>query len=182
MEHTSDNELYVLISRSHGSLKTSLIKIDELSEPHWSTISGGYHKKSNSFSLYAYIPYKRAMELVDCSGRHNREYNEALVLIQKQTRKDPYYKGYKALLDMAPPKPPSPISQLRPEGAPPCTKKILFLLNDGPKTRGDIRSELLDIGYQGTTIRGAIYRLKAQQKIICEGPPQSKNQLISLMS
>ena len=180
MENSEEKELYVLIMRSHGGNKCSPININELSNVQWGDMSGGYRKRQSGNSLYGYIPYERAMELVDCSGQHNRGYNDARVLIVKQRRNDPYYEGYKALLNEAGEKPKSRISLERPDGEPPCTQKLLSLLSTGPKTRDCIRSELLAIGYQETTIRGAIYRLKTQEKIICDGPPQSKNQLISL--
>lgn len=175
-----EENLLVEITRSHGSLKVAEISVSELYDLDWRTESGGYHKRSGGYSLYAKIPYSMMKELVDCSGKHDNGKNDGLVLILKQYPGSNYYKGYKYLLENADPKPQSDISKQRPVGQPPCTKKILSLLNDGPKTHGCVRSALLDIGYQETTIRGAIYRLKVQEKIICEGPPQSKNQLISL--
>lgn len=174
MENSEEKELYVLIMRSHGGNRCSPININEISDVHWGDMSDGCRKRQSGNSLYGYIPYERAMELVDCSGRHNRGYNDARVLIVKQGRNDQYYEGYKALLKKAEEKPKSRISLERPDGEPPCTQKLLSLLSAGPKTRGYIRSELLAIGYQETTVRGAIYRLKAQEKIICDGPPKAK--------
>lgn len=180
MEDIRTEELYVEITRSHGSLKTSVVNVNELYDPRWGNKSGGYQKKHAGSSLYAYISYRKAMELVDCSGEHDYGKNDVRVLIIKQNPKSPYYQGYQYLADLAGDKGESLISQQRPKGQGPCTKKILALLSNGPLKRGSLRDTLCDIGYQTTTIGGALHRLKRQEKIICEGPPQSKNQLISL--
>lgn len=180
-----DNEDFkVLIGRSpRGDSKVSEISISDISNVRWDNTSGGIQQKSSGYFLYGYISYEQAMELVDCSGSHDYYHNDAKVLIKTQKPKSPYYLGYKKLCEMAGPKPQSRISQDRPKGEPPCTKKILLLLrSQNKKTRYALRKELLDIGYQSTTIRNAIKRLEFQEKIICDGSPYKKNQLISLIS
>lgn len=53
-----------------------------------------------------------------------------------------------------------PKNYIRPEGQPPCSKKIIQIVNEKKSIkRTELRQQLSDIGYQDTTIRNAIKRL-----------------------
>ena len=175
--------LPILICRQPGG---SCVEIDtsEISNPKWDNKSGGYRQKRGGYSLYGYIPYSRAVELgeegLDCSGTHEYFDDIAKVCICKVSRSDKHYKGYTLLLKMAGDKPKSIISINRPQGEPPCTKKILMLLSDKEMERGNLRDVLLDTGYKANTILGAINRLKRAHKIVLDGSSNSRKQKIRI--
>lgn len=172
--------LKVCIKRTHNSYNEDEICIDEIENPHWDNISGGVQRRQYGYSLYGYIPYQLAMQLnISCSGRHNKNGNSAKVLIIKPDYNSEYYEGYKALCTEAGEKPKLP--QKHPLGTPPTTQMIISLLSDGPLTRGEIKNKLSDLGYY-TNYGQAINRLKASDKIECQGSPNSKFQIISLKS
>lgn len=87
------------------------------------------------------------------------------------------------LVKQAGPKPQSDISIGRPDGQGPCTKKILFLLKEREVVeRGELREEIVELGYQRNTFCNAMRALVKQGKIVLIGPPQSCHQKVSLNS
>ena len=168
----------VIICRGISNYRCAEYDADKISNVHWDNISGGVNRRQAGYSLYGYIPYEDAAELIDCSGRHNYGYNDAKVCIRASDNKSERYQdGYKLLVNQAGTK---PSSSTRPSGAQPCTKRILSLLDEvGEITRSELREKLMDEGYNDTTIRNAIKRLENQWKIKMDGPSQSPRQKIS---
>ena len=180
-------DLLVLISRASGDPNTAEISINEIYNVHWDDVSGGIHKVNGYYSLFGYISYDLASSCgISCSGRHSYYHNDVKVCIQfKINQSDEFIEGYEALLKEAGPKPQSPISRNRPQGAGPCTKCILKLLsasNAKQLTRGEIRNTLYNIGYKSGTVLNAFRLLSKQGKIQNIGSPNSKNQMIVLNS
>lgn len=170
----------VYVQRGHGSDQYgTYINIDKISGVHWDSVSGGVHQRQNGYSLYGYIDYHTYKAELKCSGRHDYGYNDMKVLIPKVTRDDPTYAAYKELCEAAGPKP--KIISTCPQGKPPCTKRILYYLNDGVETRGKLRELLYKDGYQVQTIRNALRSLIRQNKIITCGSAYSKTQIIKLV-
>lgn len=180
-------ELKVIIVRQPKNYDWSQkgeISVDEISDLHWSREHGGYlpsgAKPSSAFSsLHGYIPYARAMELVDCSGAHDWGYNKAKICIPASLNSEGIYKqGYEYLKTLASnEKGIRTIRLNRPDGWPPCTKKILSVLAEhgGRMTRQELRREIgaqyrpHHLGYENTTICNAIKRLEMQYKITRTG-------------
>lgn len=176
--------LKVIICRSCGDYAQDEVDAELIDNVHWDKISGGVHKRQSGYSLYGYIPYDMAEKLsIKCSGRHNWGYNDAKVCIQASNNKGEYRKGYNYLVKQAGPKPQSDISIGRPDGQGPCTKKILFLLKEREVVeRGELREEIVELGYQRNTFCNAMRALVKQGKIVLIGPPQSCHQKVSLNS
>ena len=174
-------ERLVAISRGPQSTMVSEIDIKYISNIHWGYVSGGYKKKTGYALLYGMIPYEMAMKLVDCSGMHNFGGNDAKICIEERYNKDERYcAGYNELKKKAGEKPGSMISENRPEGQPPCTKKILMLLGEGKMMRFEVRERLLEFGYKPQTIRGAIKSLHEKEMIELEGSSRSRYQAIRI--
>lgn len=175
-----DDELYVVISRSPYDYICSEVPISEIEGVMWDNISGGVKSRQAGYSLYGYISYKLAAETVKCSGRHDFGDNSAKICIPAaKNREAKYRKGYNKLCKSAGKKPVSNIKKNRPEGSPPCTKRILLELEKNELiTRKNLRDTLTNEGYQVTTIRNAINALRNQSKIKVQGSPNSPNQTI----
>jgi len=180
----SEKTLKVLICRSHrGNQKYSEVPVETLSDFKWSNVSGGPHIKQAGNSIYAYLDYEAAPNLVNCSGQHldTEHGNDAKVLICKpKNKKSEYWEGYQYALDQAGPKPPSQYSIDKQHGRGYCTTAIIQFLQDGPKTRGELRELLIRKGYTIPRIRQALKRLTLSNRISLSGSSYSKNQLISL--
>lgn len=181
-----DEDLKVLIARQHKGFnclysKQSEIPISEIWDVKWDNQSGGTNTIQNGFSLYGKIDYDLAIQLVDCSGTHQKYGNPAKVLILRPDKTSPYWPGYQELCRIAPPKP--HVKSKRPAGQPPCTKKILMLLSENsPMARGEIRKKLKSLGYDPDTITCALRNLSHQNRIKYEGSPNSKYQQLSLLA
>lgn len=156
--------------KDHGG---ATIKLSDIHGLKWSRISGGRKIRTAYPYIYGYIiPDNIISGEVACSGTHNYE-NGMKILILEKENKDIYPK----LLDIVGER---PTTNLRAEGQPPCTKKILLILNErGPLKRKDISQELLDLGYFQKTICGALNRLKKDNKIEAPGYA-GPNQVIKL--
>ncbi len=112
----------IIVRNPQSYTKSSPIDINKISQIRWDSVSGGVHAIQGWYSLYGYIDYSLAMELVDCSGDHNYGYNGAKICIPEGLNKNPPYKdGYDYLSGLAGKKPKSKIASNRPEGFP-CTK------------------------------------------------------------
>lgn len=173
------NKVYV--QRAYGSNQFGgYIDISEISDVRWSNVSGGTHTYRSGYSLYGYISYHKYKELVKCSGKHDWGYNEMKVLIPKVSPKDETYSAYQKLCLEAGEKP--KVISNRPNGMPPCTKRILNVLSDEINTRGTLRDVLTTDGYQIITIRNALKSLIKQEKITCTGSPYSPKQIIKKTS
>lgn len=82
---------------------------------------------------------------------------------------------------MAGPKPQSQIASRRPAGYPPCTQRILQVLETNSSiTRKELRNLLITDGYYTDTILNALNQLKKQSKIVLHGSPNSPKQLIEI--
>jgi hypothetical protein len=171
-----DTDLKVTIGRSHSDSNRSVISISEITNPLWDNVSGGYHEHHSGYSLYGYIDYALAMELVGCSGTHEYFGNQAKIFIVKpKNKQDPCYEGYQELARLAGEKPSSYTTAKTP-----CTKRILQILEKGPLTRGVLRDILLRENYPSNRVRNAINSLKRDNRIICEGSPFSKSQILKI--
>lgn len=158
------------------------ISISEIERPHWDNCSGGVRKRQGGYSLYGYIDYGLAASLVKCSGMHGGYGNSAKICIPASCNRDEKYrKGYKELVDLAGDKPRSETSFHRPQGAPPCTKRIFQIVSEKISiTRGELRDILYEEGYYTTTIRNALRTLIEQKKIVTEGSAYSPKQKIKV--
>lgn len=172
-----DSKIY--IQRGHGSNQPGcFVPLKDLHGVRWDNESGGIHRRQRGYSLYGYVNYKDFKNILKCSGEHDYGYNDMKVLIPRVKAGEPEYKTYKYLMGLAGPKPCCPSN--RPKGMPPRTTQTLILLADGAKTRGCLRNELSSLGYDLQTFPCTIKALIKQEKIICTGSPNSKNQLIQL--
>lgn len=174
-------ELVVMISRAPSDHKCGEIKVTEIRNVQWDDTSGGVHQTQGGYSLYGYIPYGKGKELVACSGRHDRGYNDIKICIPKSKNRDERHKkGYEYLFKQAGDKPKSKVMRNRPEDAPPCTKRILQILDaKGDMYRKELRETLTMEGYQMSTIRRAVKDLSKQEKIALRGSSWSAKQTIS---
>ncbi len=172
-------KLDVEVCRSVGGRYASaIIDAEEIIGVKWDNVSGGIHKKQNGYSLYGYIPYSRAVELgLDCSGMHDRGYNDAKICIPESINRKEHKEGYKYLRDEAGKK---PVNHRKTVAHKPCTKMILELLSESSvMERGELRDKILEFGYEGTTFRNAIRTLIKTNRIVTEGTPQSPHQKIT---
>lgn len=174
-------KLKVFITRHPSDYCGDEISIDQISGVKWDCISGGVNRKQSGYSLYGYIDYSLAKDLVNCSGRHDFGYNSAKICISATSNNCPkYIEGYKILCEQAGPKPPSQISLSRPKGYPPCTKRILQILDQTTTiTRKELRGIIINDGYEPVTFRNAMKRLERKSRIILQGSSCSGNQLVS---
>ena len=165
----------VMIERSANSCPQVPVDVKIISSIHWDNISGGVNARQSGYSLYGYINYKLATKLGLTSGQHESYGNDAKVMIPKSLNDNsPYNEGYKYLLKRAGKKPSSHRNRLT--GKTPCTERILQLLEDGDKTREEIRSVLLQENYTAERIRGALNRMNKDGRIHyeCGGNPQKQ--------
>lgn len=170
----------VLIKRNVGSFNVGEIDVDEIRDVHWDNISGGVHRRQAGYSLYGYIDYDLACELVDCSGSHSFYHNDAKILIPSGiNKKDPYSEGYEYLLSLAGKKPKSFSLQLVGRSSyTPCTVRILKVLEEGSIERKQLREKLKAEGYPVNRICGALKVMVNDGRIIEHGSPNSPHQLI----
>lgn len=119
-----------IVRHPSNYIKVGEIDVESIGSVRWDNISGGYNNRSGGYSLYGYISYDKAVELVDCSGKHDLGHNDAKVCIPESLNRGKEYKeGYQYLKDHAiNEKPQSKISKNRPDGWGPCTKCILKIL------------------------------------------------------
>lgn len=164
------------------------IEVGEISGVKWDDESGGYKEKYGFYSLYGYIDYQLAMELVDCSGAHEKYGSLAKIcILEKLNDAIPYKEGYEYLLSKASnSKPQSKIAQNRPQGYPPCTKYILQVLDEydsitRKELRGKLTKEIADDGggYKLETIRRALFQLVSNKKISISYEKNRNNQVIT---
>ena len=169
----------VLIKRNTGSFKVGEIDIDEISGVHWDNISGGVQRRQAGYSLYGYIDYDRACELVDCSGSHYYYHNDAKILIPAGINKEePYREGYKYLLHLAGIKPKNSFRVSGSTSYKPCTTRILELLEEGDIERKQLRDKLKAEGYTVNRICGALKRMWKDDRIDTHGSSNSPHQII----
>lgn len=164
-------------------IKTGDINISEIEDIHWEYESGGVHAHTADAYIYGYIDYSKAAELVDCSGSHKKYNNGAKVCILKGLNiRNGHQKGYEKCFNRAGKRPPSNISQTRPEGKPPCTKRILEVLNQETAciSRKDLREKIRADGYSDITFRSAMNTLIKQRRAAAQGDSRSPGQKISL--
>lgn len=172
-------ELKVCIKRSPSDFISGEIPVSAISGVKWDNISGGVKRNQSGYSLYGYIDYELAKELVKCSGMHNYGNNEAKICIPASSNQGEYKEGYKYLCKIAGEKPSGTIKSNRPEDGKPCTVRILEELEkQGEMTRKNLRKIICDEGYQIKTFRNTINYLKRQKRISVVGEGTSPNQKI----
>ena len=175
-----NEELTVNVCRQPGANQIAEIAVVDIIGPiHWDRESGGYHKKTAYYNLYAYADYEWVKNNIDCSGRHSGFGNDAKICILEGNNIDSkmHKAGYKYLCGIAGEK---PKTLYKVEGKPACTDAILEKLAEGSITRKDLRTELMSEGYLEETIRGALNRMTKQKRIRVEGSSCSKYQIIML--
>ena len=166
----------VRIKRSYKSQMCNPINVEEISGCLWDNISGGRQEKHFGYALYGYIPYERAMELVDCSGMHASYGNNVRIMIPKsRNNEEPYKTGYDHFVGIVGSKP-----DCRPDGQIACSKRILELVNEKPMKRGELRSKLKLEKYPVKQIAGAIKRLGKEARLVLSGSSYDRNQLIEI--
>ena len=156
--------MLVVIKRSARAVMSGEIDVEEISGIHWDKVSGGVHERQGGYSIFGYIDYARAAELVDCSGTHGQYGNRAKIMIPASlNRKAPYREGYQELMDRLGFK---CEAHYRYPGQIPCTKRILAILKEhGPQTRGAIRDMLAKEKYPGVQVARALNRMEKDGRI-----------------
>lgn len=146
----------VMISRQPSTDGTDY-DAEKIIGVRWDNISGGYQKRQAGYSLYGYIPYSEAVELVACSGRHGGYDNLAKVFIVKpKNKKSAYWEGYQYLMELAGEKPASKLNTH--PYAYPLRKRLLEVLqaNGNIMQRDDLRKILNAERYKSSSIRDAL--------------------------
>lgn len=172
--------------------KAARIDVKEIESFHWSYECGGTKKKTADTFLYGYIPYKLAADIVDCSGAHEEYGNNAKICILKGlNERNGCQEGYDYCVAHANnERPKSCVSRNRPQGAPPCTKAIIRILEQQPDktlTREELRNIIInEKGYLATTFRSAIKSLtnpkgKKSPIVKAEGSSLSSKQKLTLV-
>ncbi len=172
--------MLVLIKRSARAFTVGEIGTDEISGLHWDNVSGGVNQRQGGFSLYGYIDYARAAELVDCSGMHGGCGRVAKIMVPASLNRDePYREGYLELLDRVGYK---RIGHYRYPEQKPCTKRILGVLKEhGPQTRKEIRDMLRQEKYPSVQIARALNRMEKDGRILYkQGSSKMPGQIIAL--
>ena len=161
--------MIVRIIRSPGYYtKIGEINIDAISHVIYDNISGGINKRQPGYSLYGYIDYSVAMELVDCSGEHEEIARSAKICIPKKLNtKEPYWSAYRELESRVENyHPTGMIKRRRPEGGKPCTKRIEDILTDVKEIRRkELRNMLAKEGYYEATVRSALKTLEWEGRL-----------------
>ena len=173
----------VLICRHPGDWRCGAFLADQISNVRWDCISGGVNRPQNGFSLYGYVPYELAMDIVACSGRHNFGGNDIKICITAAGNKDnpKYQAAYYSLVEKADERSRCGVAGKTPPGAPSCIKRIRELLSEKKaSTRRELRTTLLDEGYKTETIRDAVKNLCYQGFLETEGDYRSPSQIIRL--
>ena len=152
----------VQIKRSIKGTKIGEIDVEKIGGLKWDNISSGYNEKHFGYSLYGYISYKLAMELVDCSGLHAEYDNYVKIMIPNNlNKKEEFKEGYDYLACKAGHKP-----HCRIDGQKPCSKTIMRILKDKKEIkRVELRKILIDENYSPNLIIHAIKRLEKANKI-----------------
>lgn len=170
------NEM-VIICRSPGKYKDALYAASKIERVHWGRCSGGVNRLQNGWSLYGYIPYEDAEELVACSGRHNFGYNEAKICIVASCNAD--RPAYYRLVEQADERGGCGIAANCPKGAPSATKRIRQIVGEKREiSRGELKSFMLAEGYSKEVIPLAIKNLHLQNVLSLIGDSRSPKQII----
>lgn len=167
----------IMITRHGGNCEE--YDAEKIRDIKWDNVSGGYRKKQSGYSLYGYIPYDDAVKMGLSSGNHEKFNNDAKIMIPADLNsKAPYKKVYDHIVSLAGEKP-----LIRKPGQLPCTKRAIDILCKSKKrslARSKLREVLLTEGYKPNTIMHALKRLGKEGKIVFEGSPYSKVQIIKL--
>lgn len=167
----------VMISRQ-PSTDGAEYDAEKISGVRWDNISGGYQKRQAGYSLYGYIPYSEAMELVDCSGRHEGYDNHAKVFIVKpKNKKSIYWEGYQYLMGLAGKK---PASNRNTRHFPiPLRKRLLEVLdgNGGSMIKTELQEKLKAEDYPVPSVTSALRAMSNDGRISADG---KKINLISM--
>ncbi len=168
----------VIICRRPGDYEGGLYDASKIKNIHWGRCSGGVNRLQNGWSLYGYIPYEDAEELVACSGRHNFGYNDAKICVVASTNAD--RPAYYRLVEMADERAGCGIAGGCPKGAPSATKRIRQIVAEkGEVSRGELKSLMLEEGYSKGVIPKAIKLLYQQNVLSLDGDSRSPKQVIS---
>ena len=161
----------VITRQPNNYTKCGEIDVDEISGVEWGNCSGGVRVRQSGYSLYGYIPYSMAKDLVNCSGLHDRDGNYARICIPASLNKADYREGYRYLMSEAGEKPSGSVKSNRPEGEGPCRGCILKVLEDngGKMRRIDLRKIIVnEKGYLESTFRNAMQAMKRDGRIVVD--------------
>lgn len=181
---SNEQKYVVYISRHPGDYTGGEYDASKINRVHWGRTSGGVHKLQSEYSLYGYVPYADAMDIVACSGRHDFGYNDMKICIVGVNNKDnaKYRAGYYHLVEQADERAGCGVAANCPKGAPICTKRIREILNQRKKLyRRELRSILCEEGYGVVTIRESIKNLCHQGILEVEGDSRSPLQVIRIV-
>jgi len=171
----------VIIKRNRGPYSIEAeIDIDEIKGVHWDNVSGGVNQRQAGYSLYGYIDYQLASQIVSCSGTHAHYGSPAKIMIPGSLNKrEPYKTGYEYLVSCTYSK---PVCHYRLPGLKPCTKRILELVGErGFMSRKDLREVLKMEKYGRSMIARALNRMEKAGRIIYKaGNSYSSKQIIAL--
>lgn len=171
----------IFISRPtrQGEIKNAVVDISEIHDVRWDNSSGNSRFKHPGYLLYGYINYARAVELGLSSGTHSKYGNGVKITIyEKNNQKISYVDDYNALLRQVGDKPKSRYNKS--VSGKPLTKRILEELENGAKTRGELRDTLLAEKYTANQIMGALHRMKADGRIYYDIGGNTQKQLIHI--
>lgn len=162
-----------------GNEPSADVDVSEIYNVHWDNTSGNGRFKHRGYRLYGYISYTRAAELGLSSGSHEYYRNDVKITIhEKYNTAAAYINDYKSLLLKAGEKPREQHNRsIRGET---LTKRILRELDDGGKTRKELRDVLLAEKYSSTQIQGAINRMYRDGRIQYDKGIPAQKQLISI--
>lgn len=177
-----DNEsvLTVIVSRcpTQGLKANREISVDIIRRLKWTNAS--WEPGGSPFPylfIKGNIPYELAMGLGIASGSHVDNNDGANVSVLKCNNTGKYLAGYNYLSKLVGAGKSIIIS--RPKGEPPCTKKMLEILNETPLTRGEVRKLLLKMGYEAITITHAIKRLNITGRITIQSHNNPQKQVLT---
>lgn len=172
-----DNEK-VYIKRQLSSGDGAIVPLGLIRDSLRSTyVSGGYNISLRKRYPCAYVkpeevePYGH----IACSGRHNYSNNGIKVLIMKSGSSKAAYKYIMSVTGLDE----KDLSTAISKGAPPCTKRIVQIVNDnnGEMLRGELREKIHEEGYK-VSFAQALKTLIKTGKIKTEGAAQSKYQKV----
>ena len=180
MKNEKEDKLKVYICRAPDDFIGGEIEISEISGLKWDQISAEVNKRQSGYSLYGYINYGMAKQLVKCSGMHDFGDNSAKICIPESNNKDEKYgEGYRILKRKVGRKPTGSIKENRPVNGMPCTRRILKEIDkEGFVTRKALRDKLHEEAYRIKTVCNGINYLRRNNKVCVEGSPNSPKQLI----
>lgn len=162
----------VFVKRSPNDYRGAIVNFSAIHNLHWDNTLGN----GNSCFQYFVFGLIDTESIIDGDMNLPRSRAMLKVVVLRKENEEHYTEIIKNL-------PKRPLMEYaRPEGQPPCSKKLIQIANEKKSIkRTELRQQLLDIGYQNTTIRNAIKRLSKNKKISVVGNHWT-NEVIELMN